>query len=71
MPKLEAVRLGADAYRAGAPKSVLRVGSLGDWSFCYEEWGVLGGMPGLLSRLSHDTETFTVDSNVSVDAFGH
>ncbi|MBL3671504.1 hypothetical protein JL475_37625 [Streptomyces sp. M2CJ-2] len=71
MPKLEAARLGFDAYRAGTPKSVLRVGSLGDWSFCYEEWGVLGGLPGLLSRLSCDTETFTVDSNISMDTFGY
>ncbi|MBL3670829.1 hypothetical protein JL475_33705 [Streptomyces sp. M2CJ-2] len=71
MPKPEAVRLGADAYRTGAPKSVLRVGSLGDWSFCYEEWGVLGGMSGPLSRLSRGTETFTVASNVSMDTFGH
>lgn len=72
MPKPEAVELGAAAYRAGTPKSVLRVGSLSDWSFCYEEWGVLGGMPGPLARLSSGTETLTVDSNgVGLDTFGH
>lgn len=65
MPKLEAVRLGAVAYRAGTPKSVLRVGSLGDWSFCYEEWGALSAIPGTLPRLSSGRETLTVDSNES------
>ncbi|MFI6012661.1 DUF6461 domain-containing protein [Streptomyces sp. NPDC051243] len=60
MPMREADRLGADSYRAGTTKSVLRVGAVGDWSFYYERWGVLGTMPGPLSALSHDTEMFTV-----------
>ncbi|MFF5256863.1 DUF6461 domain-containing protein [Streptomyces leeuwenhoekii] len=40
--------------------SVLRAGALGDWSFCFEDYGVMGMMPGPLSVLSHGTETFSV-----------
>jgi hypothetical protein len=40
--------------------SVLRVGSLGDWSFCFEGYGVMGVMPGPLSALSQATETISV-----------
>lgn len=72
MPKEEALRLGADSYQAGTGESVLRVGSLGDWSFCYEEWGILGGMPGPLSGLSQRTETFSVATDgASMDIFEH
>ncbi|MFF4834980.1 DUF6461 domain-containing protein [Streptomyces sp. NPDC001315] len=72
MPKREADNLGADSYRTGTAKSVLRVGALGDWSFCHETWGVLGAMPGPLSALSRDTETFTVDlGGDGMNTFGH
>ncbi|MEZ3182639.1 helix-turn-helix domain-containing protein [Streptomyces pimonensis] len=40
--------------------SVLRAGQLGDWSFCFEDYGVMGCMPGPLSALSRGTETFSV-----------
>ncbi|WP_412180868.1 DUF6461 domain-containing protein [Streptomyces californicus] len=40
--------------------SVLRAGALGSWSFCFEDYGVMGIMPGPLSALSHRTETFSV-----------
>ncbi|RSO43158.1 hypothetical protein DMH15_10695 [Streptomyces sp. WAC 06725] len=40
--------------------SVLRSGSLGEWSFCFEDYGVVGAMPGPLSALSRGTETFSV-----------
>ncbi|MEU9576407.1 DUF6461 domain-containing protein [Streptomyces chilikensis] len=40
--------------------SVLRAGSLGVWSFCFEDHGVMGAMSGPLSALSQGTETFSV-----------
>ncbi|MGY0066898.1 DUF6461 domain-containing protein [Streptomyces sp. QTS137] len=40
--------------------SVLQAGQLGDWSFCFEDYGVMGQMPGPLSALSRGTETFSV-----------
>lgn len=40
--------------------SVLRAGQMGDWSFCFEDYGVMGCMPGPLSALSRGTETFSV-----------
>jgi hypothetical protein len=69
------VRYGADARTArfltrrqaahlndgSLPRgSVLRAGALGDWSFCFEDYGVMGMMEGPLSSLSHGTETFSV-----------
>ncbi|MFE2044347.1 DUF6461 domain-containing protein [Streptomyces sp. NPDC059477] len=72
MPLREALRLGHDSYGAGTPKSVLRVGMVGDWSFCYEEWGVLGCAPRVLSALSRDGETFAVHTDANaLDAFAH
>lgn len=40
--------------------SVLRVGALEGWSFCFEDNGVMGRMPGPLSALSQDTETLSI-----------
>ncbi|MFE4385219.1 DUF6461 domain-containing protein [Streptomyces sp. NPDC056844] len=40
--------------------SVLQAGQLGDWSFCLEDYAVMGQMPGPLSALSRGTETFSV-----------
>ncbi|MGD9486046.1 DUF6461 domain-containing protein [Streptomyces sp. TRM70308] len=40
--------------------SVLRAGALGDWSFCFEDNGVMGAMPGPLAALSQGTETLSV-----------
>ncbi|MFJ5221158.1 DUF6461 domain-containing protein [Streptomyces sp. NPDC088354] len=40
--------------------SVLRAGALNDWSFCFEDYGVMGRMPGPLSALSQGTETFSI-----------
>ncbi|MGW0825545.1 DUF6461 domain-containing protein [Streptomyces sp. NPDC002845] len=51
----------ADESRARkAEGTVLRAGSLGDWSFCFEEWGVDGTLTEVLSALSRGTETFSV-----------
>ncbi|MCX4787822.1 MULTISPECIES: DUF6461 domain-containing protein [unclassified Streptomyces] len=48
-------------YDSSLPEgSVLRAGALGDWSFCFEDCGVMGMMPGPLSALSYGTETFSV-----------
>ncbi|WP_328507825.1 DUF6461 domain-containing protein [Streptomyces sp. NBC_00391] len=50
-----------DGTALDVSRSALRVGSLGDWSFCYEEGsGVDGAMPEVLSVLSRGTETFSV-----------
>ncbi len=40
--------------------TVLRVGLLGAWSFCYEDAGAAGSRPGLLSCLSQGTETLSL-----------
>lgn len=40
--------------------TVLRAGTLGAWSFCYEDAGAAGSRPGLLSRLSQGTETLSL-----------
>ncbi|MFF8696768.1 DUF6461 domain-containing protein [Streptomyces sp. NPDC015144] len=45
---------------SGAEGSVLRAGALNNWSFCFEEYGVMGAMSGPLSALSQGTETFSV-----------
>ncbi|WP_405686427.1 DUF6461 domain-containing protein [Streptomyces sp. NBC_00057] len=51
----------AHLYDSSLPEgSVLRAGALGDWSFCFEDCGVMGMMPGPLSALSYGTETFSV-----------
>lgn len=48
------------AQLSGPEGSVLCAGALGDWSFCFEEYGVMGAMAGPLSALSQGTETFSV-----------
>ncbi|MFJ7416343.1 DUF6461 domain-containing protein [Streptomyces sp. NPDC098077] len=47
-------------YTTHAIGSVLRAGALAGWSFCFEDNGVMGRMPGPLSALSQDTETFSI-----------
>ncbi|MFE2889345.1 DUF6461 domain-containing protein [Streptomyces sp. NPDC059272] len=50
----------AQAYeliQPGPDSSILRVGSLGEWTFCCESLGVQGVMPAVLAALSRDTET--------------
>lgn len=54
LTRLQAAQLG------GTESSVLRAGARGDWSFCFEECGVMGAMPGPLSTLSQGTETFSI-----------
>ncbi|MGS2589613.1 DUF6461 domain-containing protein [Streptomyces hebeiensis] len=44
----------------GPTGSVLRAGMLGDWSFCFEDIGIMGAMDGPLAALSRGTETFSV-----------
>ncbi|MFV2104759.1 DUF6461 domain-containing protein [Micromonospora sp. LOL_024] len=40
--------------------SVLRAGSLGMWSFCFEEHGITGAMSGTCTALSEGTETLSL-----------
>ncbi|MFJ7417220.1 DUF6461 domain-containing protein [Streptomyces uncialis] len=53
MSRKGAWRLAGDA----AADSVLRAGTLADWTFCFEESGILGADPAVLRRLSQDSET--------------
>ncbi|WP_370671431.1 MULTISPECIES: DUF6461 domain-containing protein [unclassified Streptomyces] len=48
------------ARLSSAEGSVLRTGTLGAWAFCFEEYGVMGAMPGPLSALSQDTESLSI-----------
>ncbi|MBQ0825277.1 DUF6461 domain-containing protein [Streptomyces tagetis] len=48
------------AQLSGTEGSVLRAGTLDAWAFCFEEYGLMGAMPGPLSALSQGTETFSV-----------
>ncbi|MEV6483317.1 DUF6461 domain-containing protein [Streptomyces sp. NPDC051576] len=64
-------RYGADASQAssiafpqvyellqpGPDSSILRVGTLREWTFCCETLGVQGIMPAVLAALSQDTQT--------------
>ncbi|MFJ5842290.1 DUF6461 domain-containing protein [Streptomyces shenzhenensis] len=74
-PEEVLARYGADAHTARpltrqqaaqladgglSEGSVLRAGQLGDWSFCFEDYGVMVRMPGPLSALSCGTETLSV-----------
>ncbi|MFD3730220.1 DUF6461 domain-containing protein [Streptomyces sp. NPDC058632] len=70
LTRQQATRLaGGDLLPEG---SVLQAGQLGDWSFCFEEYGVMGRMPGPLSALSRDTETFSVlRGGDGMDGFAH
>ncbi|MGK5627949.1 DUF6461 domain-containing protein [Streptomyces sp. URMC 123] len=47
----------------GIAGTVLRLGSNGDWSFCLEDLGHVGAMSTALSRVSRDTETFSLHQN--------
>ncbi|MCP9213386.1 DUF6461 domain-containing protein [Streptomyces sp. NEAU-Y11] len=49
-----------EAFPAGTAGTVLRVGALGRWSFCYENREPEGFKPAVLHRLSHATETIQV-----------
>ncbi|WP_204038206.1 DUF6461 domain-containing protein [Micromonospora qiuiae] len=40
--------------------SVLRAGSFGEWSFCWEEHGIAGAMFGTCAALSEGTETLSL-----------
>ncbi|MFF8919004.1 hypothetical protein ACF08M_38345, partial [Streptomyces sp. NPDC015032] len=52
-PRLQARVEVADLYeQAFVQGSVLRAGSLGTWSFCYEDAGAAGSLPGPLEALS-------------------
>ncbi|MGW0137528.1 DUF6461 domain-containing protein [Streptomyces calvus] len=57
LTRQQAARLAGGDLPEG---SVLRAGQMGDWSFCFEDYGVMGCMSGPLSALSLDTETFSV-----------
>ncbi|MEV5935054.1 DUF6461 domain-containing protein [Streptomyces sp. NPDC052079] len=57
LTRQQAGRLNDSSLAEG---SVLRVGALGAWSFCFEDYGVMGAMPGPLSALSQGRETFSV-----------
>ncbi|MFD8913444.1 DUF6461 domain-containing protein [Streptomyces sp. NPDC059575] len=45
------------ALRGG---TVLRAGTAGGWSFCYEDVGGAGSRPGVLGALSRGTETLSL-----------
>lgn len=45
----------------GGDGTLLRVGELGAWSFCFESPGVEGAMPWTLAELSRETETLAYD----------
>ncbi|MFJ8188111.1 DUF6461 domain-containing protein [Streptomyces sp. NPDC096105] len=57
LTRQQAAQLAGDDLPEG---SVLRAGRTGDWSFCFEDYGVMGCMSGPLSALSRGTETFSV-----------
>ncbi|GAB3003283.1 hypothetical protein GCM10023080_081280 [Streptomyces pseudoechinosporeus] len=57
LTRQQAARLDDSSLPEG---SVLRAGSLDDWSFCFEDFGVMGAMPGPLSALSQGTESLSV-----------
>ncbi|MFF3087630.1 DUF6461 domain-containing protein [Streptomyces nojiriensis] len=43
--------------------TVLRVGTSNGWSFCLEEWGWIGSTRAVLTRLSHNTECFSLQQD--------
>ncbi|MTK05190.1 DUF6461 domain-containing protein [Micromonospora sp. CP22] len=53
----EANSLYAETAQEG---SMLRAGSLGMWSFCFEEHGITSAMSGTCATLSEGTETLSV-----------
>ncbi|MFD9606318.1 DUF6461 domain-containing protein [Streptomyces sp. NPDC059970] len=53
-PRQQAASLLTSHSSAG---SVLRAGTCGNWSFCHEEYGIVGMRAGTLSALSQGTET--------------
>ncbi|WP_424862801.1 DUF6461 domain-containing protein [Streptomyces sp. MMS24-I29] len=59
----EAYGLGQRIGDEGLAATVLRVGAIGDWSFCLEEWGWLGSTTALLTRLSQGTETLSLQQD--------
>ncbi|MEU9281457.1 DUF6461 domain-containing protein [Streptomyces sp. NPDC048342] len=46
-----------ELLQPGSDCSLLRVGSLGEWTFCCETLGVQGVMPAVLAALSQHTQT--------------
>ncbi|MCX4400055.1 DUF6461 domain-containing protein (plasmid) [Streptomyces sp. NBC_00053] len=59
----EAYGLGQRIGDEGLAATVLRVGAIGDWSFCLEQWGWLGSTTALLTRLSQGTETLSLQQD--------
>ncbi|WP_335941460.1 DUF6461 domain-containing protein [Streptomyces sp. PTD5-9] len=59
----EAYRLGQRIGDEGLTATVLRIGAIGDWAFCLEEWGWLGSTAALLTRLSQGTETLSLQQD--------
>lgn len=57
LTRQQAANLLASHSSAG---SVLRAGTCGNWSFCHEEYGIVGMRAGTLPTLSQDTETIAV-----------
>ncbi|MFE7410480.1 DUF6461 domain-containing protein [Streptomyces laurentii] len=52
--------------------SVLRAGALGGWSFCFEDCGIMGVLPGPLTALSWRTETLALHRSAKgMSRFAH
>ncbi|WP_406454869.1 DUF6461 domain-containing protein [Streptomyces sp. NBC_01622] len=50
-----------ELLQPGPDSSILRVGSIREWTFCCETLGVQGIMPAVLAALSQDTQTVAVN----------
>lgn len=50
-----------ELLQPGPDTSVLRVGALGEWTFCFETLGVQGIMPAVLAALSQNTQAVAVN----------
>ncbi|MEU5666962.1 DUF6461 domain-containing protein [Streptomyces longwoodensis] len=64
----EASQLLADDSDEGAV-CLLRVGRLGDWTFCVEEDGAVGSWSEVLTQLSRGTESYSVLSTDGLEVF--
>ncbi|MBV1941830.1 hypothetical protein KUF83_35520 [Streptomyces sp. BV286] len=49
--------------------SLLRAGSLGEWTFCVEEDGGIGALDGPLAKLSRGTETYSMATTDGMNVF--
>ncbi|GHA73935.1 hypothetical protein GCM10010345_90790 [Streptomyces canarius] len=54
-----------EILQPGPDTSVLRVGTIQEWTFCFETLGVQGIMPAVLAALSQNTQTLAVSSGAN------